>query len=145
MGLDVGDKTIGVAISDELGISANPVTVIRRTGSVRKEIAEVLRLADESHVERIVIGMPLMLDGKAGIQAQKVETFVEALRRRTRIPVATWDERLTTAEAERMLIESDESRARRRKVIDKLAAALILQSYLDRMKAEARKAEVGDE
>jgi len=137
MGLDVGDKTIGVAVSDELGISANPVTVISRTGSMKREIGEVRRIAQEYGVERIIVGMPLMLDGTAGIQAQKVEAFVDELRRRLRIAVVTWDERLTTSEVERVLIAADQSRAKRKKVIDKLAAAVMLQSYMDRQRSEA--------
>jgi len=136
MGLDVGDKTIGVAVSDELGIIANPVTVIQRTASPRKDIGEIRRIAEEYGVERIVVGMPLMLDGTVGIQAEKVQAFVEALRRRVAVPVVTQDERLTTAEVERVLIEMDQSRAKRKKIIDKLAAAVILQSYLDRQSAK---------
>lgn len=130
MGLDVGDKTVGVAVSDELGITAHPVTVIRRTGSIKKECAEIIRLAEEYNVERIVVGRPLMMDGTPGVQAEKVEFFVDALRRRTRIPIVEWDERLSTSEAERMLIEADQSRSRRREVIDKVAAAVILDSYM---------------
>jgi putative Holliday junction resolvase len=137
MGLDVGDKTIGVAISDEAGIAANPVTVIARTGSLKREIGEVRRLAEERGVGRIVVGMPLMLDGSVGIQAEKVAAFVEELRKRIRIPIVTWDERLTTAQVERILIESDQSREKRKKVIDKMAAAVMLNSYMDRERARA--------
>lgn len=136
MGLDVGDKTIGVAVSDELGVAANPVVVIQRTASLKRDIAEVRRLAEERDVGQIVVGMPLMLDGTVGIQAEKVQAFVEALRRRVRIPVVVWDERLTTVEAERLLMEMDQSRAKRKKIIDKLAAAVMLQSYLDRQSAK---------
>ncbi|MFA6666636.1 MAG: Holliday junction resolvase RuvX [Armatimonadota bacterium] len=130
MGLDVGDKTVGVAVSDELGITAHPVMVIRRTGSIKKESAEILRLAQEYNVERIVVGRPLMMDGTAGVQAEKEGFFVEALRRRTHIPIVEWDERLSTSEAERMLIEADQSRSKRREIIDKVAAAVILDSYM---------------
>ena len=136
MGLDVGDKTVGVAVSDELGIAANPVTVIKRTESLKKDIGEIRRIVEEYKIRLIVVGMPLMLNGTVGIQAQKVESFVEALKRRVNVPVVTCDERLTTAEVERMLIAADQSRAKRREVIDKLAAAVILQSYLDRHRAE---------
>lgn len=132
MGLDVGDKTIGVAISDEIGLTANPVTVISRTGSLKREIGEIRRLVEENGVGRIVVGMPFMLDGSMGIQAEKVAAFVEELRRRIRVDVVTWDERLTTAEVERVLIASDQSREKRKKVIDKMAAAVILRSYMDR-------------
>lgn len=145
MGLDVGDKTIGVAMSDELGISANPVTVIQRIGSPKKEMAEVRRMAEESGVEQIVVGLPLMMDGSVGIQAEKVLEFVEGLRRRTRIPIDTWDERLSTVQVERMLISDDQSRAKRKQVIDKLAAAVILQSYLDRRRPAVIEDEDGIE
>ena len=130
MGLDVGDKTVGVAMSDELEITAQPVTVIRRTDSIKKDLAEVKRLAEEYGVGEIVVGMPYMLDGSTGIQAEKVEAFVEGLRRRVRIPVILWDERLTTSQVERVLIEGGQSRAKRKEVIDKLAATVILQSYM---------------
>ena len=131
IGLDVGDKTIGVAMSDELGITAIPVTVISRTGSLKREIGEIRRLAEENGVGRIVVGMPFMLDGTKGIQAQKVEAFVEELRRRLKVPIVTWDERLTTSEVERILIASGQSRMKRKKVIDKMAAAVMLRSYMD--------------
>jgi len=131
IGLDVGDKTIGVAMSDELGITAIPVTVISRTGSLKREIGEIRRLVEENGVECIVVGMPFMLDGTKGIQAQKVEAFVEELRRRLKVPIVTWDERLTTSEVERILIASGQSRMKRKKVIDKMAAAVMLRSYMD--------------
>lgn len=131
IGLDVGDKTIGVAMSDELGITAMPVTVISRTGSLKREIGEIRRLVEENGVGRIVVGMPFMLDGTKGIQAEKVDAFVEELQRRLRVPIVTWDERLTTSEVERILIASDQSREKRKKVIDKMAAAVILRSYMD--------------
>ena len=131
MGLDVGDRTIGVALSDELGITAQPLTVIRRTESVKKDLAEVRRLVEENGVGKIIIGLPLMMDGTVGIQAEKVEAFTEALRRRVRADIVMWDERLTTSEVERMLIAADESRAKRKEVIDKLEASIILRSYMD--------------
>lgn len=135
MGLDVGDKTIGVAISDEKGITASPLAVISRTGSLKREIGEIRRFAEQYKVERIVVGVPLMLDGTVGIQAQKVQAFVDELQRRIRIPVVQWDERLTTAEVERILIAADQSRAKRKKVIDKMAAAVMLRSYMDRQRS----------
>ena len=144
MGLDVGDKTIGVAISDELGITANPVTTISRTGSIKREIGEVRRLVEENNVGRIIVGMPFMLDGSVGIQAEKVQAFIEELRRRMRTPIDTWDERLTTSEVERILIASDQSREKRKKVIDKMAAAVILRSYMDREQYAKRREEETD-
>ncbi|MHB0999311.1 MAG: Holliday junction resolvase RuvX [Armatimonadota bacterium] len=135
MGLDVGDKTIGVAISDELGFSANPIKIIQRIGSLRKEIGEIRQLTEEYGVELIVVGMPFMMDGTVGVQAEKVIEFIEELKRRQRVPVDTWDERLSTAEVERMLIASDQSRSKRKQVVDMLAAAVILQGYMDRHRA----------
>ena len=145
MGLDVGDKTIGVAMSDEIGLTANPVTVISRTGSLKREIGEIRRLVEENGIGRIVVGMPFMLDGSVGIQAEKVQAFVEYLRRRINVPVVTWDERLTTAEVERVLIASDQSREKRKKVIDKMAAAVILRSYMDREQYQSRSEGDADE
>ena len=132
MGLDVGDKTIGVAMSDELQTIATPVKIIHRTESIRKDIGEIRKLAEENGVNLIVVGLPLMMDGSIGIQAQKVLDFVQELKRRTRAEIVTWDERLSTSEVERMLISSDQSRSKRKQVIDKLAAAVILQSYMER-------------
>lgn len=145
MGLDVGDKTIGVAMSDEIGLTANPVTVISRTGSLKREIGEIRRLVEENGIGRIVVGMPFMLDGSVGIQAEKVQAFVEDLRRRITVPVVTWDERLSTAEVERILIASDQSREKRKKVIDKMAAAVILRSYMDREQYRSRSEGDADE
>lgn len=131
MGLDVGDKTIGVALSDPLGITAEPFTVIRRTVSIKADLRTVEELVAAHEVSRIVVGMPIMLSGNEGVQAGKVREFVDRLAKRMQIPVVTWDERMSTVEAERTLLEADESRARRRQVIDKVAAAVILRSYLD--------------
>jgi len=139
MGLDVGDKTIGVAVSDENMVLAMPLKVIKRTASVRKDINEIRRLVEELGVTTLVVGMPMTLDGTCGIQAEKVQDFVNELKRRLHMRIETWDERLTTVEAERVLINADEARAKRKAVVDKMAASLILQSYLDRCKQEAQK------
>lgn len=130
MGLDVGDKRIGVALSDEGATIASPRETLPRRSN-RKDIAYLLDLARREEVGEILVGMPFSLDGSEGPQARKVSRFVDALRAETPIPIETWDERLTTAFAERALIEGDVSRARRKKSIDRVAAALILQSYLD--------------
>lgn len=128
MGLDVGDRRIGVALSDELGLTASPRQVIPRDG---REWIAVARLAAEAGVGEIVVGVPRSLRGELGPQAEKVLQFIETLRARVNVPVREWDERLSTVEAERVLLSADASRARRREVIDKVAAAVILQSYLD--------------
>lgn len=132
IGLDVGEKTIGIAMSDELGIAANPITILQRTDSIRKDISAIRQIAEANDVKLAVVGMPLMMDGSEGIQAEKTLYFVAELKRRTRLEVVTWDERLSTAEVERIMIANDQSRARRKKVIDKLAAAVILQGFMDR-------------
>lgn len=130
MALDVGEKTIGVAISDELGIIASPLKTINRSASEKADLREVVGLVDELEVSKVVVGIPIMLSGEEAVQAVKVRSFVEKLARRLNVPVETWDERLTTVEAERALIEAGQSREERKKVVDKVAAAVILRSYL---------------
>jgi putative pre-16S rRNA nuclease len=127
MALDVGDRTIGVATCDELEISATPRVVLPRNG---REMEELERLVTGEGVEEIVVGMPVSLGGFLGPQAEKVGAFIEAVRRRIDVPVCSWDERMSTVEAERVLLEADTSRARRRRVIDKVAATVILEGYL---------------
>jgi putative Holliday junction resolvase len=129
MGLDFGDKRIGVALSDDLGLIATPRdTLHRRDG---KDIDRLAELATAEGVGEILVGMPVSMDGSHGPQAQKVMKFIQRLSERVEIPVVPWDERLTTVAAERVLIEADMSRDRRRRVIDRVAAAYMLQSYLD--------------
>lgn len=130
MGLDVGDKRIGVALSDELGLTAQGLTVLRRRG-LDADLAALRELAGAHGVACVVVGLPRNLDGSLGPQGEKVLAFVDRLARELGLPVETWDERLTTRAAERALIAGDLSRARRRQVVDKVAAALILQGYLD--------------
>lgn len=129
LGLDVGDRTIGVAVSDPLGVTAQGVTVIRRGGG--DDLDKLVPLLEEYEPEAFVVGLPRSLDGSLGPQAEKVEAFCRLLEERFRLPVHRWDERLTTREAERVLIEADLSRRRRKGVIDMTAAVLILQSFLD--------------
>mgnify|MGYP000900619776 CR=1 FL=1 len=130
MGLDVGENTIGVAVSDPLGITAQGVTVIRRRG-IKSDLAEIGKLAREYEVSKFVVGMPRRTDGSFGPEAEKVRAFGRKLEGELRLPVEYWDERFSTAAAERILLEGDVSRARRKQVIDKLAAVVILQAYLD--------------
>lgn len=131
--LDVGDATIGVASSDEMNITANPIVTIRRSNSIKSDLREVVALLNELQAEKVIVGIPLNQNGEEGPQAAKVRDFYDRLARRIEIPVELWDERFSTCEAQQMLIECDISREKRRKVIDKMAAAVILQSYMDNM------------
>jgi len=133
LGIDYGDKRIGVAISDPLGMIASGIATIQKGETYAQDIDELKKVMERYQgIEEIVVGLPKMLSGAAGIQVEKVMKFVEALKQELKINVVTWDERLTTAAAERTLIEAGLSREKRRKVIDRSAAAAILQGYLDR-------------
>jgi putative Holliday junction resolvase len=125
--LDVGEKTVGVATSDELGITASPRETLRRDGT---ELERIVRLVETEGVGEVVVGLPVSLNGTLGPSAQRVLEFVEQLKPLLRVPVVTWDERLTTAEAEKMLIAAETRRSKRRQVIDQIAATLILQNYM---------------
>ena len=130
MGVDYGDARIGIALSDPLGLTAQGYDVLdaRRTKDVPARIAEMVR---DLGVARIVVGYPLNMNGTAGARALQTAEFAETLRAAAGVPVDLMDERLSTVSAERMLIAGDVSRRRRRLVVDKVAAALILQTYLD--------------
>jgi putative Holliday junction resolvase len=130
LGLDVGSKTVGVAVSDPLGITAQGVTTLRRK-SVKADVADVKRLAAEHEVSRVVVGLPLNMNGSEGPRAAASRAFGDAVSQATGLPVEYQDERLTTVAAERVLLEADLSRKKRREVIDQLAAQLILQVWLD--------------
>lgn len=130
MGLDYGDKRIGVAISDPLGFTAQGKKVIIRRGE-EEDLAEIKRLVKESGAEELVVGLPRNMDGSLGPRAKLTLDFINLLKKQLNIPVKAWDERLSTSEAEKILLSADMSRKRRKGVIDKLAAALILQNYLD--------------
>lgn len=131
MGLDLGDATIGVAISDELLWFGQAVTVIRRVGW-KKDVEQLKVLIEENDVQLIVIGLPKNMDGSLGERAEIAMKFANRLSGAfLGVKVELWDERLTTVSAERMLIAADVRREKRRQVIDKTAAAIILQSYLD--------------
>ena len=130
MGLDIGDRTIGVAVSDPTGVLAQGAGVIRRR-TLAEDLLAVTALAREREVGLIVAGLPRTLKGEVGVQANKVLGFVSALRQAGPTPVECWDERLTTKVAERALIAAEVSRRRRRQVIDQVAAAVILQGFLD--------------
>lgn len=131
MGLDVGDKTIGVAVSDLLMITAQGVTTIRRT-NIKNDISELKKIICEYQVTKIVAGLPKMLDGTVGIQGEKVLAFLEKLKAHVDLPIELEDERFTTSISERMLIDADVKRKKRKEVIDKLAAVHILSGYMRR-------------
>lgn len=136
LGLDYGQKRIGVAICDEMGVVARSLKAIERN-TIERDIAEIKRLTDEFDVEKIVIGYPLTLDGKEGVQCRRVSRFSQMIEDRLSLPVVKWDESLSTKEAEDILIEADMGRRKRRKKIDKMAAAIILQRYLDFLKRKS--------
>lgn len=131
MGLDLGEKNIGVALSDPLGLTAQGLEVIPRDADEGKFLERIGRLVQKYGVEKIVVGLPRNMDGTLGAQGLRVLEFARRLREATGLPVETWDERLSTVGAERILLAADLSRKKRRRVIDKLAAAVILQGYLD--------------
>lgn len=132
MGLDVGSKTVGVAISDPLGWTAQGVETIQIDEN-RKQFGydRVKELVLEYEVEKVVVGFPKNMNNTIGPRAESSKIYAEVLEARIGLPVVLWDERLTTSAAERTLIEADVSRKKRKEVIDKLAAVMILQSYLD--------------
>jgi len=130
LGLDFGDRRIGVALSDPMEIMASALTVVENTAKT-DVIAQIISIARENEAERIVVGLPTSLDGSLGPQAKKVQGFVEALSVGTDIPVITWDERFSTVDAERVLVEAGVKREKRKKHRDSVAAAFILQGYLD--------------
>jgi putative Holliday junction resolvase len=141
MALDVGEKTIGIAFSDETQTLAFPGTTLLRQEGKKRDMAALRQLIADRQVGEIVVGMPLMLDGTRGIQAQKVEAFLAVLRNNVRIPIATQDERLSTREAEQVLIAAGRRREQRKQTLDSMAACLILQTYLDRKRsAEGKEA-----
>ena len=130
MGLDIGDKTIGVAVSDLMWLTAQGVTTIKRVGK-KKDIEAIKQIIAEKQVNKIVSGLPKNMNGTVGPQGEKVQKFCELLKEETNLPIEFWDERLSTVAAERSLIEGNVRRENRKKVIDMLAAVIILQGYLD--------------
>lgn len=133
MGLDYGSKTVGVAVCDPLGITAQTVETITRKeeNKLRQTLARIETLAKEYEIERIVLGYPKNMNNTIGERAKKSEELKAAIERRTGLPVILWDERLTTVAAERVLIESGVRREHRKESVDQIAAAMILQGYLD--------------
>ena len=133
LGLDYGSKTVGVAVSDPLGLTAQSVETIwrKQENKLRQTLARIEELAAEYEAEKIVLGLPKNMNNTIGERAEKTLEFREMLERRTGLPVVMWDERLTTVEAERTLMEASVRRENRKQYLDQLAAVFILQGYLD--------------
>jgi putative holliday junction resolvase len=134
LGLDVGSKTIGIAVSDPLGITAQGLDTIRRQNK-RVDLERLSQIIRQYEVSEIVVGYPLRLSGAEGVQAEKMQRFAKDIGERFRLPVHLWDERLSSAQANRVLRDSEISIKRRGEVVDRLAAVLILQSWMDRRAA----------
>lgn len=128
LGIDYGEKRIGLALTDEFSIIAHPIEPVARDGT---ELKEINRLVEQNKVAKIIVGLPLNLDGTAGIAAGKVQEFAEKLKEEVKLPVEFWDERMTTKEVEKMLIEFDISRKKRRDIRDSLCACVVLRTYLE--------------
>src|SRR3569833_706023 len=133
LGLDLGTKTIGVAVSDGMRYSATPLETARRT-KFTADAARLLELAGENQVVGFVLGLPLNMDGSEGSRAQSTRAFARNLAQKTPLPITFWDERLSTSAVTRMLIEADTRRDKRAEVVDKLAASYILQGFLDQQR-----------
>ncbi|MCG0276401.1 MAG: Holliday junction resolvase RuvX [Thermosediminibacteraceae bacterium] len=130
LGLDVGRKRIGIAVSDELEITAQGIGILKRE-SIKKDIENISEIIKKYSVKKVVIGLPLNMNGTLGPEGEEIKKFGEKLRNYLNVDVEYWDERLSTVAAEKVLIDADISRKKRKKVIDKLAAVVILQNFLD--------------
>ncbi|KJS20307.1 MAG: Holliday junction resolvase [Clostridiaceae bacterium BRH_c20a] len=133
MGLDIGDRRIGIAVSDPLMITAQSLETLNRT-KLEKDISYLCELLEKFEIEELVVGLPKNMNGTLGPQVEKVKEFVEDLLKAKEVKIIYIDERLSTVTVERALISGDVSRKKRKTVVDKLAAAVILQNYLDRLK-----------
>ncbi len=131
MGLDIGSHTIGVAVTDELRITAQGLKTIRRK-SKEEDFEEIIKIIDQFKIGKIVVGLPKNMNGTLGKQAEMVFQWIKTLKEKIDLPVVTWDERFSTVEASRVLLEADLSRRKRKKAIDKLAAVIILQGYIEK-------------
>ena len=143
LGLDIGDARTGVAISDELGIAAHPLCTIHRK-SRKAVLAELQGLVTVHKVERIVVGLPLQLDGETGTQAKKIKHFAEKLKQQVNLPIVFWDESFTTFEAAQILRGTKKRRKKRKQVIDQVAAVLILEGYLEELRNSRRTGQVDE-
>lgn len=131
LGLDLGENTIGIAVSDPLLITAQGISVLRRK-TLEEDLQELDAIRSEYEINEVVIGLPLMMNGTMGPRAKDTQKFAELLKERWELPVHLWDERLSTVAAERVLIKADLSRKKRKSLIDKTAAVIILQGFLER-------------
>lgn len=132
MGLDLGTRTLGIALSDALGMMAHGIETFRfEEKHYKKAIHHVAQLATQNNVSTIVLGLPKNMNGSIGFRGEETQSFAQKLEIATQLPVILWDERMTTMQVERILITADVSRSKRKKVVDKMAATVILQSYLD--------------
>lgn len=130
LGIDYGNKRVGIAVSDAFGWTAQPLATLKMHGH-QELLTEIKKYIKKYNVEEIIVGMPYNMDGSRGKRAEITQSFINFLTKKIVLPIKLQDERLTTSQAKNILLEADVSRAGRKKVIDKLAAALILQSYLD--------------
>jgi len=140
LGLDLGEKRIGLAISDELGITAQGLPTVAST-SENEDLIKIKKLIEQYKVEKVIVGLPKNMNGTLGKQAEKSITFAQKLKSISQTEIELEDERLSTVRAEKLLIQADRSRKKRKKVIDKMAAVIILQSYLDRRMMNREKKE----
>ena len=129
LALDPGSKRIGVALSDELGWTAQPLETFERR-SVAQDVTHIQKLVQQHNVRQVVMGLPVRMDGHAGPEAESVQRFLETLAGALSVPVIAWDERLTSKSAEQLLIDANVSRKKRKGAVDRIAAAILLQSYL---------------
>jgi putative Holliday junction resolvase len=144
LGLDIGSKRIGVAVSDELGLTAQPVLTLERRRKAREDLRSLARLARRYSVTGIVVGNPLHMSGDESSRAARTQAFAAELGELTRLPIHMWDERLTTAEAHQILYEAGHARQEHHHVVDQVAATLILQSFLDEGRQRDQRAAVRD-
>jgi putative Holliday junction resolvase len=146
LGLDVGSRRIGVAVSDELGLTAQPVLTLERRSNPREDLRSLARLCRRFSVAGIVVGNPLQMSGETGTRAAKTQSFAAELGELTGLPIHLWDERLTTHEAHEILYKAGHARQKHRKVVDQVAATLILQSFLEEsQRSESREQRSGKE
>lgn len=136
LGLDYGDKTVGVALSDESLLLAQPIITLTRNNpiDIKSTVDELVKIIDENEVDEVVIGLPVNMDGSEGERVDKTKWFAKKLSKKTSVPINFWDERLSTISASKILDEGNVKRSEQKKYVDKIAASIILQSFLDALK-----------